>query len=168
MSTNHTQSTPPLALKMLSSVARKRLRIEADTRICEGDLCFNETANKRYCSKACSGRARFQANAKAAGAKAGDARRGSNPSQHIRIRLANGKRMYLHRHVVESQIGAKLGEREVVHHKDRDKHHNCFWKNPCVRCTERGEPNLEVLVGQEAHAKMHAEELQQARRRKKR
>jgi hypothetical protein len=83
-----------------------------------------------------------------------------------------GRLKYLHRHVVEEQLGVKLSSDEIVHHRDLDKHHNCFWKDArgCERCRREGEPNLEVLIGEarREHIERHQRQMQAARRKKRR
>lgn len=66
-------------------------------------------------------------------------------------------------------MGARLGEDEIVHHRDGDKHHNCYWKNMCERCREEGQPNLEVLTADAAreHIRRHQAQMQRARRLKR-
>jgi hypothetical protein len=142
-----------------------------DAKFCAGDVCFNELTERqkrngnKFCSKQCAGRNQFQKNAKQAGDALGNKRRGKNPNIHIQVRV-DGQKKYLHRVIVERQLGVKLDSHEVVHHKDHDKHHNCFWKdaNACERCRERGEPNLEVLTGQDAHMKLHNEARRNSKR----
>lgn len=48
--------------------------------------------------------------------------RGTGKS-HIVIRV-NGKRVYLHRHIKEQEIGRPLLPDEIVHHRDEDKFRN--------------------------------------------
>jgi hypothetical protein len=38
--------------------------------------------------------------------------------------VVDGKQERLHRHLVESAIGEKLGPSEIIHHKDGNKHNN--------------------------------------------
>jgi hypothetical protein len=66
-------------------------------------------------------------------------RRGTGKS-HIRIRVG-GKRVYLHRHLVETCI-RPLKEGEIVHHIDGDKFNNSL-------------SNLEILDGQATHLHLH-------------
>lgn len=53
-----------------------------------------------------------------------------------------------HRALVGFQLalfGIVLRPDEVIHHRDRNKHHNCFLFVMCRRCREKGFSNLEVL-----------------------
>lgn len=150
---------------------------------CAEESCFNffapalvrqkdgSSTPKSFCSRACAGRAtRRRVNAEL-GRRAGDKRRGSNPNRHIQIRVG-GRLKYLHRHTVETQMGVKLAHDEIVHHRDLDKHHNCFWKDArsCERCRREGEPNLEVLTGEarREHIERHQRQMQTARRKRRR
>lgn len=96
-------------------------------RICE--VCGRELSGrqKKTCSRDCSLK------------KSADNRRGKGAS-YIRIRI-NGKRVYLHRHIFETQV-RPLEADEIVHHKDENK-----WNND--------PSNLEAIRDQAEHLRRH-------------
>lgn len=115
------------------------------------------TPDKRYCSPRCAGLAVAPIGSK----RASDNRRGCNPDRHIEVRH-NGKREKLHRVIMAEYIGRPLlpYPEEIVHHRDRDKHHNCVpGKIMCGALLCEG--NLELLSGDAAaeHMRIHAADL---------
>lgn len=68
---------------------------------------------------------------------------------YIFVHLSDGSVMAEHRYVMECVLGRKLYSDEVVHHIDRDKTNN--------------HPSNLVVLSRSEHAKIHADEIQQAR-----
>lgn len=100
-----------------------------------------------------------------AGAKAvGDKLRGTGKGYvHKNV---NGRQKLLHRLIYEEYVGRELlpYPEEIVHHKDRDKKHNCVpGKILCGRLFCEG--NLELLSGEAAkeHIRIHYAELYEAK-----
>jgi hypothetical protein len=65
----------------------------------------------------------------------------TKPSNHIRV-WKDGKRVLLHRVLMEEHLGRPLAPGEVVHHRNGDQRDNRI-------------ENLEVLPSQAAHAALH-------------
>lgn len=90
------------------------------------------TRNKyKYCSRECSYLFRRGKH------KTDHSKQAKN---HTRIRV-NGKRVYLHRYLVNKHIRLLL-EGEIVHHKDDNKFNNTI-------------DNLQILSGRSAHLHIH-------------
>ena len=145
---------------------------------------------KKYCSNHCAFSVLGQNTFERAGKTAGDKRRGSNPDRHISKRV-NGQRIYLHRYIVLLESAHTLEDGAIVHHRDENKHHNCYGSQLCDVCASRlflflvslsagfmvcaslyilkGYGNLEVLTGDAArqHIAYHQRRMQAARRVKK-
>jgi hypothetical protein len=161
-------------IRVSKRLAKMLRDTETPERFCANPACntslYNKDSRAKYCSRSCRSKITQNArsHARKGGIIAGRNRGGKNPNRHIRIRV-NGKQVYLHRYIVESQMGVKLGEDEIVHHRDGNKHHNCFWKdvNDCPYEHIDDMPNLEILTGEARieHIRRHQEEMQRARRR---
>lgn len=103
-------------------------------------------AHAKFCSKKCSCRSQqtfeFQSMAGKVGGQHNARKRGLNtkPSSYIK---ENNR--HQHRVVMEKVLGRKLTSKEIVHHKDENKHNN-------------PPSNLEVMT-QAEHAKYHFRKL---------
>lgn len=173
----------------------------SDLILCANIFCFNEFESKLvyrksegkrrpkiYCSRGCAGRAYNNLEkSKRASRIAADLRRGSNPNDHIRIRI-DGQRWMLHRRIVYEERG-QLARDSVVHHRDENKHHNCYGSRLCESCAEKNLVfiafieadlfwpiltsiwlnNLEILTDDAAreHIKYHQQKMQSRRRAKR-
>jgi hypothetical protein len=156
---------------------------------CANPDCFNfftpTPKRKLYCSLNCVWTVGRSKGYRKAGQANSEKRRGCNPDRYIQIRV-NGARIYLHRYIIMCERCEYLDASDIVHHKDRVKHHNCYGSQLCEECTTRffcflaainsawlptelirgGFSNLEVLTGDAAreHIHIHQQELRRARR----
>jgi hypothetical protein len=195
---------PPIRIsKRLRSVLAEQSPVEVP---CLAADCFNVFTPKwvwnkkqrrrvytEYCSRTCAAAEMFRRVSQTGGRVAGEKRRGKNPNRHI-LKRVNGKLVYLHRHIVETE-NAYIDPDCVIHHRDERKHHNCYASQSCNDCAFRlvlfvaaacaglsdipalslaclygryGCTNLEILTGEAAkkHLDYHRGVNGRARRRK--